>query len=231
MRESVVILPPDRGRDQQVQRRNIRAPREVVADGQPLRVLIEHGVDHVDEGFVGREEAVTSSQQVAFEHALERMLAEHLDDASIRCQFAAVGIFGEVFVNPDFLAHLVNVLQLVGGVFVRTEDAEVLHVQLHDVAQKCAQRTRIFRFHGSRACRPSARTNGNPEGAEPSSADLHWRADWRSSCADPWEPVLSVPQQASRFRRTALRAFVTASTFQVTCSCTGSFFTFAIGTW
>ena len=125
MREAVVILPPDRRRDQQVQRCDVSPPGQMVADRQPLRVLIEHGVDHVDERFVGREEAVSSGQQVAFEHALHGVLAEHLDDAAVGRQFAAVRVFGKVFGNPELLADLVDVLQLVGSVFVRTEDAEV----------------------------------------------------------------------------------------------------------
>ena len=75
VREAVVVLPPDGRGDQQVERRDRRPPRQLAADRQPLGVLVEHRVDDVDEGFVGREEAVAAGEQVAFEPALERVLA------------------------------------------------------------------------------------------------------------------------------------------------------------
>ena len=53
-------------------------------------------------------------------------------------------VFREVLFDPELLAHLVNRIQLVGGVFVGTEDAEVVHVQLHHVAQENAQRPGVF---------------------------------------------------------------------------------------
>ena len=78
-------------------------PRQVIADRQPLGVLVEHRVDDVDEGLVGGEEAVPAGEQVAFEHAFHGVLAEHLDDAAIGRQLAAVGVFGEVLVDPELL--------------------------------------------------------------------------------------------------------------------------------
>ena len=38
------------------------APGKLIADRQPFRMLIEHGVDDVDEGLVGREETVAAGQ-------------------------------------------------------------------------------------------------------------------------------------------------------------------------
>ena len=83
VREAVVVLPPDGRRDQQVERRDRRAPRELVADRQPLGVLVEHRIDDVDEGFVRREEAVPAGEQVALQPALERVLGEHLEHAAV----------------------------------------------------------------------------------------------------------------------------------------------------
>ena len=103
VREAVVILPPNRRGDQQVQRGDLLTPGQVVADREPFRVLVEHGVDDVDKGFVGGEKAVSPGKQVAFEHALHGVLAEHLDHASVGCQFAAVLVFGEVVGDPEFL--------------------------------------------------------------------------------------------------------------------------------
>ena len=53
---------------------------------------------------------------------------------------------GKVFGDPEFLADLVDVLQLVRRVLVRAEDAKAVHVQLHHVAKKGAQWARIFRL-------------------------------------------------------------------------------------
>ena len=65
-------------------------------------MLVEHGVDDVDEGLVGGEEAVAAGEDVAFEPAFEGVLAEHLHDAAVGGEFAAVGVFGEVAVDPGF---------------------------------------------------------------------------------------------------------------------------------
>ncbi len=69
MAEAVVILTPDMGGKQIVQRGNRSAPEDVVAPLEPPGVLVEHGVDDVDEGFVAGEEAVAAGEQVAFEPA------------------------------------------------------------------------------------------------------------------------------------------------------------------
>ena len=52
MGKAIVVLPPDMGRQQVVQRCYRLAPRDRFADLQPLRVLIEHRIDDVDEGLV-----------------------------------------------------------------------------------------------------------------------------------------------------------------------------------
>jgi hypothetical protein len=46
------------------------------------------------------------------------VLGEHLDDAAIGRELAAVGVFGKVLRQPEFLACLVNVVELVGSGFV-----------------------------------------------------------------------------------------------------------------
>ena len=55
-------------------------------------MLIEHRIDHVNEGFIGRKEAVSARQKVAFEHPFDSVLTEHLDDTSICREFAAVSV-------------------------------------------------------------------------------------------------------------------------------------------
>src|SRR5215470_15309431 len=78
------------------------------------------------------------------------MLAEHLDNPAVRRKFPPICILWKVVSDPELLAHRINVVQFVGRVFIRTEDAEVLHVKLHHVAKKRPKRTSIFSFNRSR---------------------------------------------------------------------------------
>ena len=145
MREPVVVLPPDRGRQQDVLGRDRGAPRHVVlADVQPFGVLVEHGIDDVRKGLVGVEEPVTPGEQIALEPAEQRVLREHLHDAPVARQLAAVGILGEHVCHPDLLARFVHGLQPVGRRLVRTKDAEAGRIVLHDVAKVLAQRLRVL---------------------------------------------------------------------------------------
>ena len=116
-----------------------RAPGQLSRLLQPFGVLVEHRIDDVDERLVGREEAVPAGQQIAFEPALQRVLAEHLHDPAVGRQLAAVGVLGEVLAQPGLLGHLVDRGQPVRGVLVGAEDAEVVRVVAHDVAQELAQ--------------------------------------------------------------------------------------------
>ena len=93
----------------------------------------------MDKGFVGRQEPVPAGQQVAFEPALQCMLAEHLHDPAVARQLAAIGILGEIFCEPGLLRRLVKRGEAVRGVLVRTEHAEVSRVVPHDVAQELSQ--------------------------------------------------------------------------------------------
>ncbi len=96
------------------------------------------------EGFVGRQKAVSSREQVTLQHSFHGVFAEHFHDAAVGSEFTAVRILGEELLNPEFLADRVNRVKLVGRGFIRTEDAEVVHIQFHHVAQEGAERGRIF---------------------------------------------------------------------------------------
>src|SRR6266436_9248346 len=122
MAEAVVILTPDVGGEQIVQRRDGPTPWNVASDFEPFRVLVEHGIDDVDEGFVAGEETVASGEEITFEPTLAKMFAEDLDDAAIA---------RDVLVSLQNLA-LENAIggfedfgQAVGFSFVRTHDSEV----------------------------------------------------------------------------------------------------------
>src|SRR5262252_749288 len=69
MRKAVVVLAPDRGRNQQIQRGDVFPPWQVVADRKPLGMLVEHGIDHVHERFVRGDETMPAGKQIAFQHA------------------------------------------------------------------------------------------------------------------------------------------------------------------
>jgi hypothetical protein len=82
--EAVVVLAPDGGGDQQVDRGDAGAPGDLLADGEPLGVLVVHGVDDVGEGLVGGEEAVAPGEHIALVPALQGVLREHLQHPPVR---------------------------------------------------------------------------------------------------------------------------------------------------
>src|ERR1700683_4804225 len=90
--EAVVILAPDVRTEQVIERRDRAPPRNVAADLEPLRMLIEHRVDDVDEGCVATEEAVPAGQEITLEPTLALMLAEDSHDAAIRREMIVLGI-------------------------------------------------------------------------------------------------------------------------------------------
>ena len=83
VREAVVILAPDVRAEEVVQRGHRPPPGNVARDLQPLRVLVEHRVDDVDERLVTVEEPVATGQEVALEPALALVLGQHLHHAPV----------------------------------------------------------------------------------------------------------------------------------------------------
>ena len=73
-------------REQVVERGDRPPPRDRARHLQPLRVLVEHRVDDVDEGLVAVEQAVPAGQEVALEPALAEVLREDLHHAAVRGQ-------------------------------------------------------------------------------------------------------------------------------------------------
>ena len=105
-------------------------------------MLVVHRIDDVDERLVRIEESVPAGQQVAFQPAFERVLAEHLHHAAVGSDVGAIGILGLDRRHPGLETRLVNILQPIGRVLVRAEQTEAAHVVPHDVAQKLAERFR-----------------------------------------------------------------------------------------
>src|SRR6516165_2328572 len=76
--ETVVVLPPDMARQQVIQRADRAPPGNVIAHLQPLRMLVQHRIDNVNEGLVAGEEAVASGEEIALEPPLALVFAKHL---------------------------------------------------------------------------------------------------------------------------------------------------------
>src|SRR5450432_4171047 len=85
-------------------------------------MLVEHGVDDMDKGFVTVENAVPHGQQVAFKPALALVFAEDFHDATIR---------GKKLISSQCIAYPLTIgsfkycIELVGKGFVGAEDPEV----------------------------------------------------------------------------------------------------------
>ena len=76
MGKAVVVLLPYIGGQNQVQRSDLLSPWQLIADLEPLRVLGDHRVHHANKGFIAREEAMSSGEQIALQPALAHVLAE-----------------------------------------------------------------------------------------------------------------------------------------------------------
>jgi phage tail protein X len=77
VREAVVILLPDVGGEQIVQRRDLPPPGQFQRYLQPLGVLAEHRIDDANEGLIAVEQPVPPGQQISFQPTLALVLAEH----------------------------------------------------------------------------------------------------------------------------------------------------------
>ena len=100
VRKPVVVLPPDQAADQDVERGDLHPPGQLVAFLQPLSVLVDHGIDEVDERLVAVNQAVPAAQDVALQPPFQGVLAEHLHDAPVWGQVAAVGVLREILAEP-----------------------------------------------------------------------------------------------------------------------------------
>ena len=139
VREAVVVLAPDVRGEQVVERRDRPPPRDAARHLQPLRVLVEHRVDDVDERLVAGEEPVPAGQQVALEPALALVLAQHLHHPPVRREVVVAGHDLRV---PRAVGRLEQRREPVRGGLVGPEHAEVLHVRPHHVAQEAAEDAR-----------------------------------------------------------------------------------------
>lgn len=121
MSETVVVLSPDRRGEENVERRHLSSPFNFVALFDPFAVLVDHGVDDVDEGLIAVEQPMSTGQDVTFEPALDfvkneltstllahlySMLGENLHHPALVGKIAAIFILFEELAHPHLLASL-----------------------------------------------------------------------------------------------------------------------------
>ena len=149
VREAVVILLPDVGGEQIVQRGDLPAPGQFQRDLQPLGVLAEHRIDDANERLIAVEQPVPPGQQISFQPTLALVLAEH------RVQHASGG--REEFIIlyfpgvPLTVGDFKNRAQEIRERLIGTEDAEIalILIQLGHVAQELTQHERILAVNGT----------------------------------------------------------------------------------
>ena len=79
-----------------------------------------------------------ASKQIAFQHAFNGVLTEEFNHASVPGQLSPVHILGEVLLDPELLAGLVDGVEFVRSGLIGTKNPEIRHICLHDVTQKRA---------------------------------------------------------------------------------------------
>ena len=147
MGESVVILLPYVGGEDEVEGRDVLPPGELVADLQPFCVLCRHGVDDADERLVGGKEPVAPGEDIAFQPAFAHMLGEiRVHDPSVMRELVVVGIDLRVEVA---VRRFEGAVEAVAHALVRPEDAEVFAVLVEPeyVADITAELEHILRAH------------------------------------------------------------------------------------
>ena len=202
VREPVVVLPPDVGRQQVVQGRDGPPPGNLPGHLEPLRVLVEHRGHDVDERLVAGEEAVPPGEEVPLEPSLAGMLAQDLHHPAVGAQLFVIG---DAIGHPGSVGDLEQRVEAVGRGLVGPEHAEVppLEIAPHHVPQEPAENPR-----GLPDDRPGARDGDgvvlrSSAGRDPVAAGRRWHAHWRSCAAGPRGPIAPGPARGLRARRTA----------------------------
>ena len=143
MGEAVVVLPPDMGSEQIIEGSDRAPPRDFAACRlQPLRMLVEHRIDEMDEGFVAGKQSMPSGQQIAFQPALAGMLGKNFHHPAVRGKMVVV-IAG--FEHPGSGGSFQYRAKSVGGRLVGAEQPEIVDVLQHHVPEQIAHHPGCFR--------------------------------------------------------------------------------------
>ena len=85
-------------------------------------MLIEHGIDDVDERLVAIEKTMPAGEQISFQPAFALVLAQHFHHLAGARQILIVDFSGRLPLPIRALEHR---FETVGDRFIRPEDAEV----------------------------------------------------------------------------------------------------------
>ncbi len=185
---------------------------------QPLRVLVEHRVDDVDERLVAVEQAMAAGEQVALEPALAEVLAEHLHHPPLGREMV---VAGQTLGHPGAIGHLEYGAQAVGGGLVGAPDAEAVGVAHDDVAQPRAEHARGLARAPFPARAPARRSRGSRAAPGRAAAARRWRAGSRPCAACPGGPARRARGAARPARRTAPLGGRSAATAPSCARCSG----------
>ena len=208
MREAVVVLPPDVRAEEVVERRDRAPPRDLPRHLQPLRVLVEHRVDDVDERLVAVEEAVPARQQVALEPALAQVLGQDLHHSAVGARPSSVGFGLRSQVRPVASKTAPSRFEAVSS----GPKSRKLSGLLRDhVAQERAEHPRRLARRSCRARAPRPRSRGSRAGRARGAGRPRSRAGSRSSGDRPSAEGRRARRSACRSRRRAPPARSSAS--------------------
>ena len=123
-----------------------RRHANITRDLEPFRVLVEHRIDDVHEGFIAGEKPVPPREQIAFEPALAHVLAQ---------DFHHTAIGRDMIVNGNDLGgrlavrHVKERVPSIRSRFIGRHDTEILRpgIQRHHVAQERSHHARPFGHH------------------------------------------------------------------------------------
>ena len=84
---AIMVLLPYIGRQDIIQRGNIRPPGQFSGHLQPFGMLGRHGVHNTDESLIAVKNAVPPCQQISFQPTLAAVLRQHrIHNAPFLCQ-------------------------------------------------------------------------------------------------------------------------------------------------
>lgn len=133
--ETVVVLSPDGGCEENVKRGNLDSPFNFITLLNPFAVLVNHGVDDVDEWLVAVKQTMATRKNVAFQPTLTSVLTEHLHHTTVHDEISSVLVLVKVLSHPDLLACLVDLAKFVRLCLIWAKNTEVCHVLSNDISE------------------------------------------------------------------------------------------------
>jgi hypothetical protein len=134
--EAIVVLTPNDSSQQDVERSNLGTPLNFETLFDPFAVLVDHGVNDMNERLVAVEQSMPTTQEVTLKPTFAVVLRKHLDNTSSLGEVATIGILFEVLAHPDLFTSSVDTAKLVGLGLIRTKETEVGLVSRNDILEE-----------------------------------------------------------------------------------------------